>query len=173
MISGVAAQHSDGMTVERPSFRRRGYGSPNLSFVPGITKLPKSLRTGITATFYDAYQSVFDTVSNLCTDPKGIPTKEAVFDASRFTAYAYYTRGGRAEYALEAVLGFAQDQSPIGDGEFETYADEIKGWTELPKCVNDLEFGIVRVMLGLPKDAPPDGISDGDAEMDDEDEDDM
>lgn len=70
-------------------------------------------------------------------------------------------KGGKVEYVLDATVDMAREQSSLGDGTFEeTFdhdeSDELEGddsgearYTTLGKCLNDLEFGIVRRKIGL------------------------
>ena len=72
--------------------------------------------------------------------------------------HAYLDQGGKVQYALEAIIELARESSPKGrryidneevkkqNAELDKAADE----ENLPKCENDLNFGIVRTKLGLP-----------------------
>ncbi len=69
-------------------------------------------------------------------------------------AYAYETnfffnKGGKVEYALDAITSGASDQSMIGDRDFYATFGDDEAFVALPTCTNDNEFGLVRRMVGL------------------------
>ena len=60
------------------------------------------------------------------------------------------------EYVLDATVHIAKEQSSLGDGTFEeTFdvdeeEDAVKlGYRTLERCANDLEFGGVRLGVGI------------------------
>ena len=68
----------------------------------------------------------------------------------------YLGKGGRIEYVLDATVDIAREQSSLGDGNFEDIFDrdagadgEPLGYRELARCANDLEFGGVRLGVGI------------------------
>jgi len=97
-------------------------------------------------------------------------------------------KGGKVEYVLDATVNVAREQSNLGDGTFEETFEydesdeegEEPGYTALEKCLNDLEFGIVRRKIGLVagvrwgsyEDREEDEWMDLDEDDDDDDDDD-
>lgn len=87
-------------------------------------------------------------------EPKDSPTAlspEDVEDINRF-----FAAGGKVEFALEALTDRAMEKSPVGSEyrrktvlqeEEEEFEREVN---DIPRCVNDLNFGYVRTKLGLP-----------------------
>ncbi|KAK0207157.1 hypothetical protein DFS33DRAFT_1273474 [Desarmillaria ectypa] len=59
---------------------------------------------------------------------------DAVFESS--TSFYFY-KGGKVEYALDAVMAVAKEQSMLGDGTFyETYGEDEE-FLRFPECTND------------------------------------
>jgi hypothetical protein len=83
------------------------------------------------------------------------PSEYLDFRSVRF----YIDKGGRIEYVLDCVTSLAREQSAdTGDGTFDEMMAEDLGqgpggdelpWRGLPRCANDVEFDLVRGMLGL------------------------
>jgi hypothetical protein len=67
----------------------------------------------------------------------------------------FFDKGGQTDYAIDAILHFAAEQSPLGDGQFDLlYEEEAENdpecaWRRFPECANDLNFKLVRRNLGL------------------------
>ncbi|EIN10483.1 hypothetical protein PUNSTDRAFT_142490 [Punctularia strigosozonata HHB-11173 SS5] len=152
-----------------------------------IYHLPPHLRGSIYRTFYDGYLCIFGAI--VCVLKRSgdhgppIPTPAAVLDELRTLDFVklravqfYFDKGGLIEYALDHVTAFAADQSPLGDGEFDSLAAEddleidedlrqylfnldpalvssegqlAREWNALPTCANDLKFRLVRLKIGL------------------------
>ncbi|KAF9456663.1 ankyrin repeat family protein [Collybia nuda] len=117
--------------------------------------LPWGLRSSMYKTFYKGYQTLFATIyaiSGSVNTPATV-TSLASLVAGNPDVSCYLSKGGRYEYALDAVTSVAREQSCLGDGTFdEMYEDEAEVGTEftgLLKCANDLEFELVRRLIGL------------------------
>lgn len=141
--------------------------------------LPRRLWQRVDETFYDAFRSMLHAIATVLQRPDtaGIPSPSAVrAELGTAGAAAFFVRGGRVEHALDLVTHAAESQSLVGDGTWDemvedgvaegdaTWAD----WTRLPRCENDLEFGMVRERLGLSRDeqwGPYVGDEDEDIEM--------
>ncbi|KAF8181840.1 hypothetical protein BJ912DRAFT_979312, partial [Pholiota molesta] len=59
----------------------------------------------------------------------------------------YINKGGRVEYALDAIIHAAKEQSVLGDGSFDKLWDNPDdtrdgGMVNMPKCANDLAFSL-------------------------------
>ena len=91
-----------------------------------------------------------------------IPTPAAVVENAQTRGtrtsihMAYLSRGGKVEYALDALLLYAQDRGPRPDGDgtwesdFEDWGGETcQTWKALPTCENDKNFSTVRDYLGI------------------------
>ncbi|KAK0499665.1 ankyrin repeat family protein [Armillaria luteobubalina] len=118
--------------------------------------LPLQLHSSLYKTFYAGYISVFGALYDL------LHNSNASFSLDKANQVAwndistnfYFQRGGKVEYALDAIIDGALDQSWLGDREFHVMFDTDKDYMALPKCANDLEFQLVRDMLGLTADRP-------------------
>lgn len=56
-------------------------------------------------------------------------------------------KGGKVEYVLDSLTYTAQEQSPLGDGNFDDMHSEE--YNKILRCDNDLAFAFVREKLGL------------------------
>lgn len=92
----------------------------------------------------------------------------------------YFDTGGQIDFALEALVDRAYERSPEGPeyGRKPMFQEEERDFEkeiqELPHCVHDLDFTLVRVRLGLsPQSNGPHWFfltDDEDSEGDEEDE---
>lgn len=121
--------------------------------------IPPAIRREIYKTFYIGFYTIFEAISHVLKTP-GIPTPQAVVAAAlELNARAvqfYLAKGGKVEYALDATVDSAREQSSLGDGTFEeTFdCDEEEGggrlgYRKLRMCGNDLGFEVVRWGVGL------------------------
>ncbi|KAF8181841.1 hypothetical protein BJ912DRAFT_979314 [Pholiota molesta] len=104
----------------------------------------KSNEPLIHAAFFQGYCSLFSAFATILDDSDyGNPT------ATRVLAQAlhddrhvnfYINEGGRVDYALDAIIDCAKDQSVLGDGEFEAIYDDIKQGCEGPYYDEDVEM---------------------------------
>ncbi|KIM34664.1 hypothetical protein M413DRAFT_450130 [Hebeloma cylindrosporum] len=133
-------------------------------FHPVLYYLPKPLQAEIYKTFYVGFYTLFDGISQILRTPNAIPTPQAVitaaFDINPSAVEFYLRKGGKVEYVLDALVDTAKQQSSLGDGTFGDMFDvgeaedgEHKlGYRKLVGCVNDLEFELVRLGVGLTMD---------------------
>ncbi len=59
---------------------------------------------------------------------------------------SFFDKGGKVEYALDAITSDARDQLMVGNREFYTTFGDDDKFVALPMCANDNEFGLVRRM---------------------------
>ncbi|PBK66910.1 hypothetical protein ARMSODRAFT_1046286 [Armillaria solidipes] len=118
--------------------------------------LPLQLHSSLYKTFYAGYISVFGALYDLLENSNASLSLDKVNQVARndISTNFYFQRGGKVEYALDAIIDGALNQSWLGDGEFHAIFDNDKNYMALPKCANDLEFQLVRDMLGLTADRP-------------------
>ncbi|KAG6877051.1 hypothetical protein C0993_010738 [Termitomyces sp. T159_Od127] len=102
-------------------------------------------------TFYVGWQSIFVVIADFLNKTNQPLSVDAILarSAPERGVNFFFSKGGRVEYAFDALTDGALQQSPLGDGEFEEVWKDDAVWTEMPVCENDLEFGLVRQMLGL------------------------
>ncbi|KAG6864944.1 hypothetical protein C0991_006173 [Blastosporella zonata] len=174
----------DGMEMDMDSFER---GVPYFGSLLQTDYLPPHIRrSGLFKTFYVGYQSIFDAIYNFLdrTDqPLSLPVIAARTLGARGVSF-FFNKGGKIEYAFDAITHASMEQSPVGDDSFAETWDEHDSFTALPTCANDLEFSLVRQRLGLdPRgrwgpyreyddDAMDEDDEDDDDSMDEDDEDD-
>jgi hypothetical protein len=145
--------------------------------------LPLALRQQMYKSFYQGYRSMFLATTHVLRNAaNGIPTParvlaQALATEPRYVSF-YIDKGGRVEYALDAIIDTAKGQSILGDGSFDDLWDNPEevgddaGFVNMPKCANDLAFGLVRYKLGIdPGVARGPYYEDDNVEMYDEDED--
>ncbi|KIM47235.1 hypothetical protein M413DRAFT_440719 [Hebeloma cylindrosporum] len=130
-------------------------------FNPVLFYLPKPLQRGIYKTFYIGFYTLFDGMAQILRTPNAIPTPQAVitaaFNINPSAVQFYLRKGGKVEYVLDALVDIAKQQSSLGDGTFgDTFdveeaedAEHRLGYRKLVVCANDLEFGLVRLGVGL------------------------
>lgn len=137
--------------------------------------IPMNFQQKMTMSFYKAYVHVIETILLVfyhdqadedtssgtdTTDTQCIPTVDAIthqLGPENADTQAFFDAGGEITFALEALVDRAYEKSPEGP-EYARKADlreeeeEFENETqELPRCVHDLDFGLVRVRLGLPE----------------------
>jgi len=128
---------------------------------PQFDSIPEQVRANMTKTFYFGFINLFKALTIVLRDVNKAPTISDVRDlACRDTSAAFYFgKGGKVEYAIDALVDSTEEASSLIDGTFEElYEDENEtddSFRRLPKCANDLEFGLVKRKMG--------GISDGPA----------
>ena len=135
--------------------RGKPHANPDHLFDNASDYLPRHLHPAIFKTFYKGYQAIFKVIHGYLsvTDlPLVIDVLQALVSQDTDVEF-FLHKGGKVEYALDAVTAVVKEQSPLGDGTFEeTWEDEEavgRGYTGLVKCENDLEFDLVRRMVGL------------------------
>ncbi|KAK0499412.1 ankyrin repeat family protein [Armillaria luteobubalina] len=113
--------------------------------------LPPALQRRMFKSFYMGFTTIFEVISNIMKNDSQIPKlQDMQNDAiSEWGTSFYFSKGGRVEYALDAVTNSAKAQSRLGDETFYETFGEDEDFNRLPECTNDDEFEMVRVMLGL------------------------
>lgn len=125
--------------------------------------IPLDFQEKMTVSFYKAYILVIEAMHQVlmreAADASCIPTADAItaqLESSDADATAYFDAGGKMTFVLEALVDRAYEKSPEGpehrrkpdlqeeEREFELQTEE------LPRCVHDLDFTLVRTKLGLP-----------------------
>ena len=103
-------------------------------------------------TFYTGVSAIFDAIVQILKTP-GIPTPQAVVAVALVlnaeAVQFYLDKGGKVEYVLDAMVDVARGESPLGDGTFEEDEGVKIGHRRLERCVNDIEFGCVRLGIGI------------------------
>ncbi|KAJ7187765.1 hypothetical protein C8R46DRAFT_1052489 [Mycena filopes] len=177
-----AAFWADSMPMEFDTFSEGQPSNPGDMMDNPSRFIPPSLRPNFYLSFYKGYCDVLRAVYLLLSNTNQILSVATVTpfltndDDSRF----FFQNGGRTEFAFDAITQGAKDASSLCDNTMtDTFGDD---WASLPTCANDLEFQLVREMLGLHIDGewgPYDDIhvgvgpADSDEESgEDEDEDD-
>ncbi|OBZ78391.1 hypothetical protein A0H81_02185 [Grifola frondosa] len=111
----------------------------------GMEHVPMRLWRSVTEGFHDGYRAVFRAIALVLNSDAGIPDAATVrVDASN----AFLKCGGRVEHALACVI----DRAVLEAGAWDRSVAGDKTWAALPRCENDLEFGLVRERLGLDPD---------------------
>lgn len=140
------------MQFELADFER---GKPLLEarYLANISYLPENLQTNVYKTFYMGYQAAS---MNLLLANSGTPpnvSRIASASVGDRNIGHYLSKGGRVEYAVDCVVQSAESASELGDGTFaKTFGNgenDDPGYGNLPRCSNDLEFQLVRRMMGL------------------------
>lgn len=130
----------------------------SIEFNPILCYIPKQLWPQMYKTFILGYGGVMKAIAQLLAraDPV-LPTEAAVrgelqngqieWEYVR-AAQFYFQKGGRVEYALDAVLDSAKNNFDLEGTDLDIYADDEK-YLKTPPCDNDREFDIVRKKMGL------------------------
>ncbi|KAF7362384.1 Ankyrin repeat family protein [Mycena venus] len=113
--------------------------------------IPPALYPNFYLSFYKGYCEVLRAIYNLLTTTDEVLSATGVMrflEPTRSTEF-FFQKGGRIEYAFDSITHCAQEQSPLGDDTFSETFGDYKDWVILPTCANDLEFQLVRTMIGL------------------------
>ncbi|KAG6895477.1 hypothetical protein C0992_001071 [Termitomyces sp. T32_za158] len=132
-------------------FESRVPCDPGMLFDCVSDYLPPHLHSSVYETFYTGWQSIFAAIAdflNSTDDPLSAGAIVARSARKRGVDF-FFRKGGRVEYAFDALTDGALRQSPFGDGFFEQVWRDQDVWIEMPVCENDLGFDLVRQMLGL------------------------
>ncbi|THH28406.1 hypothetical protein EUX98_g5788 [Antrodiella citrinella] len=129
----------------------------------GLDYVPPRLWTKINSLFAYSYMAVVRGFQQACRDLTTTPTPAVVRALAGPDAHYYFQKDGRVEYALDYIEHFANDQSPLGDNEWDSLQDEqaeegdeeALAYSQMPDCANDLNFELVRQQMGLPKKMGP------------------
>ena len=131
--------------------RGKPHEDPDNLFDNASDYLPRYLHPFLFKTFYKGYQVIFDGIhdylfkTNL---PLVVETLPELLSHNTDVQF-FLSKGGKYEYALDAVTHVVKEQSPLGDGTFEETWEYEDEYTGLVRCENDLEFDLVRRMVGL------------------------
>lgn len=124
--------------------------------------VPMELQEKMTIAFYRGYISVVGAILEVlvqeANDSSCVPTTSAInARLEPYPAYvhSFFDAGGQITYAVEALVNRAYEKSPEGS-EYrrkpalqEEEAEFEKDTQELPRCVHDLDFTLLRTRLGL------------------------
>lgn len=118
--------------------------------------IPPALHSNFCLKFYLGYWKVLGAISDLLAttqDILSVANVRSILNGNEDADF-YFQKGGRVEYAFDSITHSTKSQSPLGDNTFDVdlfgHGDEDdKVWTSLPTCVNDLEFQLVRRLIGL------------------------
>ncbi|KAJ7108467.1 ankyrin repeat family protein [Mycena crocata] len=141
----------DSMPMNFTSFTRGQPADPSDMMDSPSMYIPPTLYPNFYLSFYKGYCNVFDAIFRLLNTTNDALTAEGVlpFLTMDSNTQFYFQKGGRVEYAFDSITHCAQEQSPLGDNSFsETFGDD-EDWALLPTCANDLDFQLVRSMIGL------------------------
>ncbi|KAJ7510312.1 hypothetical protein B0H11DRAFT_1183595 [Mycena galericulata] len=126
--------------------------------VPILCYIPKELWREVYKTFILGYAGVLRAIALLLRRAVPVlPTEATVraelqsgqidFEYVRAAAF-YFQKGGRVEYALDAVLDSAKNAFHLEGTIMDMYSND-EHYLKLPSCDNDREFEIVRKLMGL------------------------
>ncbi|EIM81739.1 uncharacterized protein STEHIDRAFT_161905 [Stereum hirsutum FP-91666 SS1] len=80
---------------------------------------------------------------NPCVDTIILSVDHGLVSTTNVRSIRYFLEnGGLVEYALDYIMCMALDESPLSPRGKETLEDE--SWQDMPSCVNDLDFEMVR-----------------------------
>lgn len=150
ILLGDAAFWADSMPMNFSSFTKGKPADPSEMMDSPSRFIPPALYPNFYLSFYRGYCDVLRGIY-LLLETEGVLSAERVlpFIPMESSSQFYFQKGGRIEYAFDSITRCAEEQSPLGDDTFaETFEDD-EGWVALPTCANDLEFKLVRRMLGL------------------------
>ncbi|KAF8066502.1 ankyrin repeat family protein [Lyophyllum atratum] len=134
---------------------KRGVAHTDPMVLSEIDYVPSHLHQSVFKTFYVGYQSVFAIILAFLTAtdlPLSKDVIQGVISQRILGAEGvtfFFNKGGKIEHALDSITDQAREQSPLGDSSFEEFHADAEDYVPLPTCNNDLEFALVRRMLGL------------------------
>ncbi|KAK7057699.1 ankyrin repeat family protein [Favolaschia claudopus] len=113
--------------------------------------IPPALHPSFYLSFYKGLCGVMRAIANHLESTTRVLSVEGVLAFVKPNEHSQYffKRGGRIEHAFDSITNNAEDQSELGDDTFWEYFGEDEAWLSLPTCANDLEFELVRKMIGL------------------------
>ncbi|KAG5649685.1 hypothetical protein H0H81_002501 [Sphagnurus paluster] len=147
-----AGMYEDMMEGEKSQFLQGKPHSDPMSLCDNASSyLPPHLHASVFKMFYIGFQSVFRAIIIALKNPDYLFGKDLIsaLSAGQRGVNFYFGKGGKIEYALDAITDAALEQSLLGSGDFEDTWDEEDDFKNLPMCDADLEFGLVRRMMGL------------------------
>nr|GAT49092.1 ankyrin repeat family protein [Mycena chlorophos] len=111
--------------------------------------IPRRFQPDFYLSFYKGYCDIFTAAYEFLHATNEVLSESAIQPYLSQDSMFYFNKGGRIAFAFDAMTSCARDESELGDGTHEeTFADS-EDWKSLPTCANDLQFQLVRVMLGL------------------------
>ncbi|KAF9479111.1 hypothetical protein BDN70DRAFT_932869 [Pholiota conissans] len=116
-----------------------------------LAYLPLDLASGMNRSFYLGLCETFKAICYTLAESRcGPPTPREVIEMALragLDVHSYLSKGGRVEYALDAVLDIAEKEWVVTDW---FYSKEVGPYCpEAKKCANDLAFLLVRTQLGV------------------------
>ncbi|KAF7297896.1 Ankyrin repeat family protein [Mycena chlorophos] len=139
----------DMMPYNYDQFKRGQVASLDDFFDVQASYIPRRFQPDFYLSFYKGYCDIFTAAYEFMHATKEVLSESAIQPYLSHDSMFYFNKGGRIAFAFDAMTDCARDQSALGDGMHEeTFADS-EDWTSLLTCVNDLQFQLVRVMLGL------------------------
>eukprot|EP01006_Ploeotia_vitrea_P031173 TRINITY_DN63466_c0_g1_i2.p1 TRINITY_DN63466_c0_g1~~TRINITY_DN63466_c0_g1_i2.p1 ORF type:complete len:564 (+),score=91.05 TRINITY_DN63466_c0_g1_i2:19-1710(+) len=141
----TARELADATKALMPEFNKDGTLTSDLAWgmIGGITALPMEVAEPITEEVAWGWQKMLAAVADTL-DADIEPTATNVtkkLEESKKEIAELEKRGGRVEYAIQAVLKTAHDEhEDSGDGSFAKHASKLEG---LPRHLHDNAFGVV------------------------------
>ena len=161
-VVGQAVTLSDYMTICKPAFQCRDIEDVSLGDGICLDYIPPASRDDITPAFWEAYRCMIRSIYTICGNANQIPYPRVILGTANgmINLLPYIEKGAKADHALDCVMAFAKDQSPLGDSEFDNVMADVNMrpddvWENLPRCDNDLEFALVRKQLRLTDNMGP------------------
>ncbi|KAF7350969.1 Ankyrin repeat family protein [Mycena sanguinolenta] len=142
---------ADSMPMNFDFFTKGRAADPSIMMDSPSSFIPPALYPNFYLTFYKGYCEVLTAISALLGTTDEVLSVEGVlrFINPDQNSQYFFQKGGRIEYAFDSITHCAKEQSSLGDDTFrETFGDH-EDWVSLPTCANDLEFQLVRKMIGL------------------------
>lgn len=151
VYSGKAAQFRDSIASDNWDKFPAGQSIPLDHLTVEANFLPPHLHAHLTKEFLKGYTAIVQVIAAFMTNRRDAPSvpalREAVKSVGRHADY-FFQNGGRIEYALDTVSHYsANDFSPLAGLPEDDQAGHR--YKLLPECPNDLEFSLVRRLLGL------------------------
>ncbi|TCD67052.1 hypothetical protein EIP91_000614 [Steccherinum ochraceum] len=128
----------------------------------GVDCIPPHLLSRADEAFHQGFRAVIYSIALALRMPDASPSKALVqaWAAQDAATKPYFRQGGLVDYAMDYIFNYAQDQSLLGDCDWDDTMAEVVAdcenheWTTLPVCQNDLNFRLARARIGLRKARP-------------------
>jgi hypothetical protein len=135
---------------------REPLDAQSIEYNPILSYIPPQLWPHVFKTFIRGYGSIFKAIAQLLSRFI-LPTESTIraelqngqmeyFDVQ--AAQFYFSKGGRIEYALDAIVDSTKNNLDLAGSMLDLYEDD-KRLRETPSCANDREFDIIRQNIGL------------------------
>ncbi|KAJ6570250.1 hypothetical protein DFH09DRAFT_1154477 [Mycena vulgaris] len=135
---------------------REPLDAQSIEFNPILSYIPKHLWPQVFKTFILGYGSIMKAITQLLSRFI-LPTDSMIraelqngqmdyyeVQAAEF----YFKKGGRVEYALDAIMDHAKNSFDLAGSDFDMYEDD-ETFLKTASCRNDREFDVVRKNMGL------------------------